>query len=118
MFNNVSGGTHTVTIQDTFGCTNITLTNIMVINYPRFFTPNGDGFNDTWNITALKDQQNSEIYIFDRYGKLIKRLRPSGQGWDGTHNGYPLAATDFWFTVKFMENGVEKLFKSHFSLKR
>ena len=35
----------------------------------------------------------STIYIFDRYGKLLKQLSPLGQGWDGTFNGKPLPAT-------------------------
>lgn len=98
---------------------------IFVLGYPKFFTPNGDGFNDTWNITQLKGHPEAVIYIFDRYGKLITQLRPSGQGWDGTFNGKPLPATDYWFTVEYLQEP-EKAnemprkvqHKGHFSLKR
>ncbi|ESU20946.1 hypothetical protein FEDK69T_27300 [Flavobacterium enshiense DK69] len=91
----------------------------MTIGYPRFFTPNGDGYNDTWNIWSLSnDQPNAEIHIFDRYGKLVKQIVPGGNGWDGLFNGQTLPSTDYWFTVKYKENGAEKIFKAHFSMKR
>jgi gliding motility-associated-like protein len=98
--------------------------NVSIINYPHFFTPNGDGVNDTWNITGLNDQESAKIYIFDRYGKLLKQISPKiNGGWDGTFNGQPLPTTDYWFTVDYYEidiNGtfVPKQFKAHFSLKR
>ncbi|MBY0486136.1 MAG: T9SS type B sorting domain-containing protein, partial [Flavobacteriaceae bacterium] len=58
-----------------------------------------------------------KIYIFDRFGKLIKQISPDGAGWDGTYNGQPLPSTDYWFTVDYMES-IDKQFKAHFSLKR
>ena len=60
-------------------------------------------------------QTKTKIYIFDRYGKLLKELDPLGLGWDGTYIGYPLPSTDYWFRVQ-LEDGRE--FKSHFSLVR
>ena len=118
VFSNVPTGEHYVTIQDTNGCTNILLEHIFTIGYPHYFTPNADGYHDTWNIWALEDQPNCEINIFDRYGKVLKTIRPSGEGWDGTFNGNNLPSTDYWFTVKFSENNIEKIYRAHFSLKR
>lgn len=92
--------------------------NILVIGYPKYFTPNGDTYNDTWNIFDLKNQLASRIYIFDRYGKLLKDISPKGLGWDGTYIGQPMPADDYWFTVEYSEQGITKKFKSHFSLKR
>ena len=93
---------------------------ITVLNYPKFFTPNNDGYNDTWNIWTLKEQPESKIYIFDRQGKLLKQLSPNGEGWDGTFNGQPLPSTDYWFRAEFIEpnTGLQKEAKGHFSLKR
>ncbi|MBC8883117.1 T9SS type B sorting domain-containing protein [Flavobacterium piscinae] len=115
VFTNVAPGFHTITVVDDSSCTNLTET-ATIINYPKFFTPNGDGLNDTWNISGVDG--TSLIYIFDRYGKLIKQISPLGTGWDGTYNGQPVFSSDYWFTIDFAENGVPKTFKSHFSLKR
>jgi gliding motility-associated-like protein len=117
VFTGVSAGLHTVTVIDTQGCTYLTI-EVLVIDYPPFFTPNGDGFNDTWNIIGLQDQPEARIYIFDRYGKLLKQISPQGQGWDGRFNGAELPSTDYWFTVEYLENAQQKTFKAHFSMIR
>ncbi len=117
VFTNITPGTHSVTITDVNGCTNETKT-VFIIGYPHYFTPNGDGINDNWNIIGLDASYNAKIYIFDRYGKLIKQISPNGQGWDGTYNGEPLPSTDYWFNVEYIELGQGKIFNSHFSLKR
>ncbi|MBC5836281.1 T9SS type B sorting domain-containing protein, partial [Flavobacterium sp. F372] len=92
---------------------------ITVIDYPKYFTPNGDGIHDTWNVIGL-NQADAKLYIFDRYGKLIKQLSTAenSPGWDGTYNGLQAPSTDYWFTIDFKENSEQKQFKSHFSLKR
>ena len=110
-------GIHNISVKETNGCTELTAT-ISIIGYPTFFTPNGDGIHDTWNLIGLQNQPNAKIYIFDRYGKLIKQMSASGIGWDGTYNGQPLPTTDYWFTVDYFEEGASKFFKSHFSMKR
>jgi gliding motility-associated-like protein len=118
VFTNVGFGWHDITVQDTNGCLDATI-RAFVINYPRFFTPNGDQQNDTWNIFSLREvNPNAKIYIFDRYGKFIKQISPMGVGWDGTFNGEALPSTDYWFTVEYEEQGEAKVFKAHFSLKR
>ncbi|MGB0896784.1 MAG: T9SS type B sorting domain-containing protein [Flavobacteriaceae bacterium] len=119
VFNNVSPGIHVITITDSRGCWKETIS-ILVIDYPKFFTPNGDGVNDTWQIIGIEGIPISIIYIFDRYGKLLKQLDPNSIGWDGTYNGNQLPASDYWFTIKYLEGTppVEKEFKAHFSLKR
>lgn len=116
-FSNVSSGIHTVTVRDKNGCGSVTDT-ILVINYPKFFTPNADGYNDTWNIFDLKEQAKAVIYIYDRYGKLLTQIFPHKKGWDGLYNGSQMPSTDYWFTVSYEEDNQSKEFKSHFSLKR
>ena len=114
VFTNVSSGLHTITAVDTQGCTYLTY-EVYVIEYPQYFTPNGDGYNDTWFIAGL--QATDKINIFDRYGKFIKQLQGE-ESWDGTYNQQQLPSTDYWFTVDYTENGNPKQFKAHFSLKR
>lgn len=116
-FTNLTMGTHEIWVRDKFGC-GLKKIVVQIINYPNYFTPNGDSYHDTWNITELKNQPNSYIDIFDRYGKLIKKIRPSGSGWDGNYNGNPLPATDYWFTVYYEEQNKSEQLSSHFSLLR
>ncbi len=118
VFENVSSGIHTIKVIDLNGCSAPLNDNVLVINYPKFFTPNEDTYNDKWNIFGLKDQVNAVIFIYDRYGKLLKEISPSGEGWDGTYNGRPVPSADYWFTVDYLENNITKQFKAHFSLKR
>lgn len=82
--------------------------------FPKFFTPNNDGYNDTWTVDPIYLSKNSSIKIFDRYGKLLKELSINS-AWDGTYIGQNLPSSDYWFVVTRLD-GSE--FKSHFSLKR
>jgi gliding motility-associated-like protein len=117
IFNNVSPGLHIVTISDIYGCGSINI-QVIVIDYPLFFTPNNDGYNDRWNIIGFDNLEIKRIYVFDRYGKILKELNASSEGWDGTYNGRPLPSSDYWFTVEYREDGIEKKFRGHFTLKR
>ena len=116
IFTDVPAGVHTVYVKDLNGCgTSSQIIN--VIGIPKFFTPNGDGFNDTWNVLGLTSTNNykTTIYIFDRYGKLLKELSPISKGWDGTFNGEAVPTDDYWYTIYFEDGRTEK---GHFTLKR
>jgi gliding motility-associated-like protein len=118
IFSVSQGGEYNVNVIDNLGCNNFIL-DVTVLNYPRFFTPNGDGFHDTWNISGLPKPDKSVIFIFDRYGKLLKEIAPLGEGWDGIYNSHVLPSTDYWFKILYQDAiGVNKEFKAHFSLKR
>ena len=118
VFTGVSLGTHDVRARDIKACDEASPVLVKVIGYPKFFTPNGDGINDYWNISALNFQSSAKIYIFDRSGKLIKQISSTGLGWDGTFLGKPVAADDYWFTIEYLENNENKIYKAHFTLKR
>ena len=117
IFNDVPGGVQKVYVKDLNGCGTVGPVEIAVLGIPDFFTPNGDGFNDTWSIKGVNANfnTNTRIEIYDRYGKLIKQINPMDKGWDGTYNGYQLPSDDYWYTVTFQNN---KVVKGHFSLRR
>ena len=118
IFQNQPPGIYDYAVEDKNGCVKPLDGKVFAADYMRFFTPNGDGMNDEWNIIGLSEEAKARILIFDRYGKLLKEIRPEGKGWDGTFNGYSLPANDYWFVVEYEENGQQKEFKSHFTLKR
>ena len=117
IFENVTLGYHTITITDSVGCTETTKV-VVVIDAPKFVTPNDDGYFDTWHITGIETLPGSVIDIFDRYGKFITKLTSSSKGWDGTYNGYVMPASDYWFVGKIKKNENTFEVKGHFALVR
>ena len=118
-FVGVSPGDHVVNVRDLNGC-GVGRDAVYIIDFPKYFTPNGDGFHDIWNIAGISSQLNAKIQIFDRYGKFLKEIRPSGDGWDGTYNGVMLPSSDYWFVLSYNEpvTGEPTLLNAHFTLKR
>lgn len=115
-FTNVTAGFHTVYVYDVNGCGTIQK-GVAVLGFPKFFTPNNDGFNDTWKPLGVNAQFNNEvdIKIFNRYGKFIKQINPFELGWNGTLGGKLLPNDDYWYVVTLADGSI---FKGHFSLKR
>lgn len=113
VFSNILGGIYTVLVRDKLGCGDDS-EKVTIIDYPKYFTPNNDNVNDTWHIKGITDFPNAEVYIYDRYGKLLKQLNVNSTGWEGTFRGEKMVPTDYWFTVK-LNNETE--FKGHFSLR-
>ncbi|VAV85031.1 hypothetical protein MNBD_BACTEROID02-921, partial [hydrothermal vent metagenome] len=105
---------YNVFVRDKEGCGKDS-SEVTLLDYPKFFTPNNDGYNDFWQIRGISKYPTSEIFIFDRYGKLLKQLSPTEQGWDGSFIGKQMMSTDYWFTVK-LNNG--RTFQGHFTLKK
>ena len=114
VFNNLDIGEYTIFVRDKFGC-GVVSADIYLLVYPKFFTPNGDGYNDTWKIKFRNNEPNLKIKIFDKLGKLLKDIYNNSEGWNGKFNGQELPSNDYWFTV-IRENGKE--YKGHFTLKR
>ncbi|WP_433832924.1 choice-of-anchor L domain-containing protein [Flavobacterium anhuiense] len=114
-FTQVSPGVYNAIAKDKNGCGPSNIFQVYVLDYPRFFTPNGDGFNDLWVIKNIDQMPDYTISIFDRYGKLLKQMSQNGTGWNGIFNGREMPSDDYWFTLLFV-NG--KNVKGHFSLKR
>lgn len=111
-FENVSAGNHTIYIQDLNGC-EITMAEVSVSGFPKFFTPNNDGFNDIWKPLGLDENSSIKISIYNRFGKFLVHISESG--WDGTYNGQPMPSGDYWYHVT-LDNG--DIIKGHFTLKR
>jgi len=116
VFNNLNEGEYTVFVKDTKGCGRV-FKSFYILDYPKFFTPNGDGTNDFWRIKNLnkRNLQNSTIDIFDRYGKFVFQINSRNQVWDGNFNGYALPSSDYWFVIQLTDG---KIVKGHFTLKR
>lgn len=123
IFNNVPPGENTLIINDRNGCGITDPIPFLVVGYPKFFTPNGDGIHDQWQVYGISTLlDNPVIFIFDRYGKLLKQFDETSMGWDGTYNGKPMPSSDYWFRMDYSrdEGGiiVARSLRRHFTLKR
>jgi len=115
LFSYVAPGIYNAIARDINGCGLSNSYLVYVLDYPRFFTPNEDGYNDLWFIKNLDQLPNYTLFIFDRYGKLLKQMNQNSSGWNGIFNGQLLPSDDYWFNLTFVDG---KIVKGHFSLKR
>lgn len=115
-FFNVLSGNHNISVKDLNGC-NLAQEEVSIYSIPKFFTPNNDFINDTWNPAGIGTAENPivSIHIFNRFGKLITELNPNGNGWDGLVNGKQMPSTDYWFKIIFND---KQLLQGHFALIR
>lgn len=113
-FDGLAPGVYKVFVKDELGC-GLDMKEIVLMNYPKFFTPNGDGQNDKWHIKYSMLEPHMKIAIYDRYGKMVTTFGSSHEGWDGTENGRILPSTDYWFIVT-REDGRE--LRGHFAMLR
>lgn len=117
IFENVQIGYHTITIIDINGCAEVTK-EVIVVDFPKHMTPNGDGQFDTWHLAGVESLPGTVIHIFNRYGKLLKVLTADTSGWDGTYLGSKLPSSDYWFVADIKKGNETFQLKGHFALKR
>jgi len=119
-FNQVPIGEHTIFVREKNGCglvSRIVERQLSAKDFPQFFTPNGDGIHDLWQFTPPSDIEITIefIRIYDRYGNFLAQIEPKRIGWDGSFNGRPLPASDYWFkATSFSQQEI----RGHFTLKR
>ncbi|MEX0315894.1 MAG: T9SS type B sorting domain-containing protein [Allomuricauda sp.] len=107
-------GRYTIYVRDPFECRTLSK-DVIALGYQKFFSPNGDGFHESWNVIGADQFPGSKLFIYDRYGKLLRQISPLGKGWDGRYLGRLLPSSDYWFRFEYDEG---EIFTGHFALKR
>lgn len=113
-FTNLETGKYNVYVKDELECGQ-DVKEVVLLYYPNFFTPNGDGTHDNWQIKYSILEPKMKVQIYDRYGKLITGFTGTSEGWDGTLNGQHLPSTDYWFVVTRADG---REYKGHFAMIR
>lgn len=70
------------------------------VGVPNIFTPNGDGINDIFRMTLIKNSC-FRGYIFNRWGGLVFESSHINTGWDGTVQGIGEAAPEGTYFFMF-----------------
>ncbi|WP_299325127.1 T9SS type B sorting domain-containing protein [uncultured Maribacter sp.] len=86
-----------------------------MLEFPNFFTPDGDNLNDIWSPKNRDLFDGVEVRIYDRYGRVVAVL-DEVSGWDGTYEGKEVPTGDYWYVVN--ANGDELKYVGHFTLYR
>lgn len=116
-----SAGLYVDTLKTVNGCDSICHLKVKLtfeLEFPAYFSPNGDGLNDTWVIRNLDGYPDSTVEIYDRYGKRLisYTYRTQPDGWDGIYNGHLMPFDDYWYIVRRQDS--DKVYSGHFTLKR
>jgi gliding motility-associated-like protein len=108
-----------VTVQDANGCTTSATQkfNYIDICTPNYFTPNGDGINDTWSPGCTINYKNLSFTVLDRYGRELGTYK-LGESWDGKYQGKELPSGDYWYVLKLNNSKDDREFVGHFTLYR
>ncbi len=83
---------------------------------PSFFSPNGDGVNETLVIDSLENYSSYVIDIYNRYGELLHEYRNNYQPWDGEHDGLPLPSDTYWYYIYVYD--IDRSFVGHVTIIR
>ena len=113
-FNQIPGGIYIAYVRDLNLCNTTTLSFPHIV-IQKYFSPNNDGYNDKFELKGVEYFKSSIIRVYNRYGKLIKMGEGNNFSWDGTFNGDPLPADDYWYEIH-IEDFTE--LKGHISLIR
>lgn len=113
-----------ITISNDLGCIAFDTVRVTVIpNYniyvPNAFTPNGDGFNDVFQIFGnLKAIEVFNVQIFNRIGEKVFESNDYNFNWDGTYKGVAQIPQVFVYQMKmtFVDGHREELRKGTFTL--
>ena len=73
---------------------------------PGIFTPNGDGFNDTWEIPGIDQIPEANIRIYNRAKKLMVEIKGARMPWDGRdRNGNLLESGYYFYQIELRREG-------------
>ncbi|MEO1545948.1 MAG: T9SS type B sorting domain-containing protein [Bacteroidota bacterium] len=119
-FHILETGTYSVTVTDENGCsiTQEIFMEFIDIDIPKFFTPDGDGLNDTWAPDNITQYPNIFIKIFDRYGRSLFFFSGNQDSWDGQYQLQDLPTGDYWYIIRLNGEADQREFVGNFTLYR
>ena len=105
VFYNVPRGAHNVFVRDSKRCEEVKKP-FAIINLINTITPNGDGYNEVINYSALMANDNLVFRVFDRYGAEVFRGTPENKyTWDGRIGGRYVPTATYWYFITWTEYG-------------
>jgi gliding motility-associated-like protein len=106
---NLAPGQYVLQVVDQNGCIeydtlNINFVDLDCIFPPNAFTPDGDGYNETWILDNLYNYPEALVTIFNTWGNIVYQTDGNYIPWDGTFEGKPLPAATYYYVID-LKNG-------------
>ena len=73
------------------------------IDAPNAFSPNNDGYNDTWDIYGLSQFPSATIEVFDRWGQSVFRSVSYPNPWAGKSRGVDVPTGTYYYVIHLNE---------------
>lgn len=75
---------------------------------PNAFTPDGNGYNDTFRPLHACEMTNFQMAVYDRFGELVFRSSSPESGWDGTFGGHKVPSGSFVWMVHYFNTSTKQ----------
>ena len=80
--------------------------NHISLKFQEFFSPNGDGINDFFEIGEIHRYPKNEVWVYDNAGNLVFNAKKYNNSWQGNLNGgNPLPQGSYLYRVDADSNG-------------
>ena len=116
-------GSHQVIVTD--AANQDTVINFSIDDVPclvkcaNHFTPNDDGFNDTWSIINANYFPNFEVYVYNRWGQNVYRQKNEyTTPWDGRSLGVALPDATYYYVFYYDKDVKTKFVKGDVTILR
>ena len=98
-------GLYDLTITDFEGCQgnieiDLGVVEVDCFEIPSGFTPNGDGFNDTWVVGGAEYLVDANVQVFNRWGQRVFYSQRNQEYWDGYYHNKPLPIADYYYIIE------------------
>jgi gliding motility-associated-like protein len=82
------------------------------------FTPNYDGYNDTWSISRLENFPEFDLFVYNRWGQQVHHQMNQYIPWDGRSLTLPLPDATYYYILYFSKTDKNKFIKGDVSIIR
>ncbi len=118
--------TYTLQVTNSFGCKTTAATTVTIIPVEncsiepsRIFTPNNDGYYDSWMVYNGNCIKSVDASVYNRWGGLVYHSDRYQNDWNGNYKSKPLPDATYYYVLRITENtGKTYLLKGNVTIKR
>lgn len=78
------------------------------IRIMTLITPNGDGFNDRWEIFNISEIEPCQVEVYNRWGQKVFSASPYNNDWNGTDQGRALSNDTYYYFIRGKDGTLRK----------